>query len=100
MTNAYDLIDKELTRLHDLLKFQVQYQMRDRAASHRQYTSMGYGAPEEYVPVKYIWDRIERLSELIAKSYSASDKELQTKLAELALLGDNNETVPSRKSKC
>lgn len=82
MTNAYDLIDRELARLHELIKLAVTL-----PKPVQRYTSDGFNTPPMPEDViEAAWTKIELLQKVIIESYAQSDKNLQEKLAELALL--------------
>jgi hypothetical protein len=83
MSNAYDLLDKELDRLHKLL---ITLQAQEMTASR-------YGGGyNNHMPV---WERIIHIQDILLKSYQANDQALQEKIAEGLLLGssEKNEKV-------
>jgi len=77
MSNVYNLLDKELERLHNLL---VMLQKQDN--DHNRYG--GYSSA-----VTPVWERIIQIQDLILKSYQANDVALQEKIAEYLLLGSS-----------
>jgi hypothetical protein len=72
MSNVYDLLDKELERLHRLL---LALQAQD--SGHGRYGEPGV----------LVWERIIHIQDFILKSYQANDQALQEKIAEGLLLG-------------
>ena len=81
MSNVYDLLDKELDRLHKLLASQLDEEAR--GVSHR------YGGGG-YHPQQPVWERIVHIQDFILKSYQANDQALQEKIAEGLLLGGSS----------
>lgn len=72
MNNVYQLLDKELERLHKLLEQEIVM------TQSRGYSGHNNGAAA--------WDAIQKFHEMIMKSYQANDVALQEKIAEFALL--------------
>jgi len=88
MTNVYDLVDKELDRLHSLLKVCIEKEMI--CQNNNSYYPPG--ASETTT----IFKQIMKFQNMIIDSYQANDAELQKLIAERALVGGNDETVSPR----
>ena len=91
--NLYGVLDKELARMHDLLKT---YLTLPKEPSGPSYGGANYGsyssntATHSNIPIMY--SRIVEIQDLLMKALVAHDVLLQNKIAELALTGVADET--------
>lgn len=85
MTNSYDLLDKELGRLHKLLIVGI-----EASKGHSNHFNQPYGYNNGGVDIESIWNKIVELQGVIVKSYQANDQAMQNKIAEMALLGNSD----------
>lgn len=83
--NLYGILDNELSRMHDLMR--VYLAMPKEDVMYGQHTNGGRSSmpPQNYMGEVY--RRITTLQDLLLQSLISHDKELQERIAELALTG-------------
>ena len=83
VTNIYQVLDNELSRMHDLLKIAI-----CNPQQHQQHTSLGVpyysGHPSDAMTT---YKRIQQMQDIILSSFSNRDEKIQQMVAELALTG-------------
>ncbi len=88
--NLYGILDNELVRMHELLRIHLSaasahYQPHQPMGSYNHHSSMSAASD-----ASEIYKRIISLQDLLVQSIITHDKELQEKIAELALTGVDN----------
>ena len=88
--NIYSLLDAELARMHILLASYLALP-ENRSQPYHSYSGSGYS---NLGNTSVIYQRIIDLQDILLKVALSADKEIQEKVAELALMGngDKNET--------
>ena len=86
MSNAYDLLDRELERLHKQLALAIE--LSRQPGTH--FNSPYGGYQQSGLTIENLWNRIIQIQDLILASYQANDKALQERIAELALVGNKS----------
>lgn len=87
--NLYGILDNELSRMHDLMR--VYLAMPKEEVMYGQHTNgrINSTPPQNYMGE--IYRRIATLQDLLLQSLISHDKELQERIAELALIGVNKD---------
>jgi len=86
--NLYGILDNELSRMHDLMR--VYLALPKEESMYQQRTNGGLSSvPQNHLGEVY--RRITTLQDLLLQSLISHDKELQERIAELALTGVRNE---------
>ena len=88
--NLYGILDNELLRMHELLRIyssvaSPHYQQHHPMGSYNNNNSMSAASD-----ASEIYKRIVCLQDLLVQSIITHDKELQEKIAEIALTGADN----------
>jgi hypothetical protein len=84
--NLYGILDNELSRMHDLMRVYLALPKEPQyghVSGHSSYTP--------HHDMGEIYRRIVNLQDLLLQSLISHDKELQERIAELALTGVKNE---------
>ena len=84
MMNVYELMDRELTRMHETLRTAISAHKPSEPTKDMFGSSYSKSSPE----ASWAMNKIDYMTQTIMDSYQANDKELQTRIAELALLGN------------
>lgn len=90
--NLYGIFNEELNRMHDLLKFTLS-NINTTPSDPNIFPQ--YHHKSKLDPY-HIYNRIHELQEFLANAIKSHDPLIQEKIAELALTGDQNETIPTR----
>lgn len=88
--NLYGILDNELSRMHDLMR--VYLAMPKEETMYGQHTNGGRSSMPPQNHMGEIYRRITTLQDLLLQSLISHDKELQERIAELALTGVKDET--------
>ena len=88
--NLYGIMDNELARMHDLMRIYLALPKED-AISSRNYHPPGINMSAS-ASMGELYRRILTLQDVLLQSLISHDKELQNRIAELALTGVKDET--------
>jgi hypothetical protein len=98
VVNIYGILDNELTRMHALLQTYMTLPKNDdynsRYGGGGLSSSSSFSSHNTGIPM--IYQRIMEIQDLMLKALVAHDEVIQAKIAELALTGDKDETIPTR----
>jgi hypothetical protein len=91
--NLYGIMDSELTRMHDLMRVYLAMPKEEHrySAAHTSYGGGGSAGGAPSSPLGEIYKRITTMQDLLFQALISHDRELQERIAELALTG-NSET--------
>ena len=93
--NLYGILDNEMGRMHALLQvYMTLPQDQGYPRGSGGLSSFGHSSPGTQIPMLY--KRIIEMQDLLLKAVVAHDAVIQDKIAELALTGDKDETIPTR----
>jgi hypothetical protein len=92
--NLYGILDNEMTRMHQLLQTYMTLPQEQTYSRGGGLSSFGQTSPGTQIPMLY--KRIIDMQDLLLKAVVAHDAVIQDKIAELALTGAKDETIPSR----
>ena len=82
--NLYGILDNELSRMHDLMRIYLSLPKDQAINTYSIHASPPSGMGK-------IFERIVGMQDLLLQSLISHDKELQERIAELALTGSKNE---------
>ena len=90
MSNVYDVLNKELERLHETARVNATMDPRHYRTYHPELHNVPYREDQRgsYELIRWAINRIEKIQEMMMKSYQANDQELQQRIAEFALIGN------------
>lgn len=90
--NMYGILDNELTRMHELMRaFMTLPKDPPHYSSHSSYGGHPYTSD-----LGEIYKRIITMQDLLMQSLISHDKDLQERIAELALMGSKNEAPTTK----
>lgn len=79
VVNLYDLMDKELDRQHELLKTLIVTEAQNNINTWDKLSTK-------------VWERVTRMSDALTDAVRNHDKNVQERVAEMALTGDDTQS--------